>query len=187
MIRLIMLAVLLVTVPFAAAQEGSSKKGVGEEKSRIRAAALVIHTAAVRDVEDGKSLDSPLPHDKPPQVSVLFGAQGLDKTGTLGKNATYRDAIQWSEDTMTKYGIQVTVTVTAAPSGCNVKYKPVIGGLELDAGATKTVKQLAPRWYEFTCDCQSPPLMQRVDCTNDTVVAFSCPASSQTVKPSEKQ
>ncbi len=53
---------------------------------------------------------------------------------------------------MAEWGNRITVTIVATPGGCGVKYKPVIGGPELDAGATKIVKRMEPRWYSFSCD-----------------------------------
>jgi hypothetical protein len=96
----------------------------------------------------------------------------------VGKNGppvlTYREAIVRTEDVMGESGLKVKVTIHASPRSCSVKYKPVFGGAELDAGQTDLSTELAPRWYVFSCDCKKPPIEQRVDCTQDKTIQFQC-------------
>jgi hypothetical protein len=189
-----MFVLLLLVVPFATAQETLSTPVKHPDKSEVRAMVLAIHESAVHEVADGKPLDSVVPTETRKRFSE--SAASMAKQGyATGLNAgleehvslTYRQVIQWSEDRMSELGNHVTVTIVASPGGCAVKYKPVIGGPELDAGATKIVKSLEPRWYLFSCDCKTPVLTQRVDCTQDTTVSFSCPGQSGSAKPSEKR
>lgn len=191
MTRLTIFALRLLAVPFTTAQETLSNQSEHRDKSELRKTVLALHGAAVREVTKGSSLDS----DVPPETLKRFSASValMDKwdhrpgsNGGQGE-ATYRQLIKWSEDGMAELGNHVTVTIVAAPTGCSVRYQPVIGGPELDAGATKIIKSLEPRWYSFSCDCQTPALTQRVDCTEDTTVSFTCPAPSGTAKPTEKR
>jgi hypothetical protein len=194
MTRLSMFVLLLLVVPFATAQETLSTQVKRQDKSEDRAMVLAIHESAVHEVADGKPLDSVVPTETRTRFSESVASMakqgygnGMSASLEEHKGITYRQVIQWSEDRMWELGNHVTVTIVAAPGGCAVKYRPVIGGPELDAGATKIVKSLEPRWYSFSCDCKTPVLTQRVDCTQDTTVSFSCPAQSGTAKPAEKR
>ena len=85
---------------------------------------------------------------------TLMEDQGQGVSATAGKgnqgDTTYRQVIRWSEDQMAEWGNRMTVTIVATLGGCGVESKPgQIGGPELDAGATKIVKRMEPRWYSF--------------------------------------
>ncbi len=184
MVRTLSFALLLSLVPLTIADEAQSTPAPNDNVSKLRAEALDLHSSSVEGVISGKSLDSILPIDT--QLKITHLPLAATDTGAIRlppKDITYRQAIRWSEYKMAELGNRVTVTIVAAPGGCGVKYKPVVGGQELDAGATKAIKTMDARWYYFSCDCQTPALIQRVDCTTDTVVSFTCPAKSTTTKP----
>lgn len=189
--RVAALALMLVAVPITVAQESPLSQPYQGDKTEVRATVLALHKVAVHDVIDGKSLDSFLPAETKKRFSSSLALMS-DESNTQVKSGgdatvTYRQVIKWSEAELAESGNRITVTIVANPGGCLVKYKPVIGGPELDAGATKIVKHMEPRWYSFSCDCKTPALIQRVDCTTDTTVSFSCPASLGTAKPAEKR
>jgi hypothetical protein len=85
-----------------------------------------------------------------------------------------KEAIARTEDVMKDLGLRVKVDIQASPGKCNIKYRPVIGGDELDAGQTNISTEFDPKWYVFSCDCKAPPIEQRVDCTQDRKIVFSC-------------
>jgi hypothetical protein len=190
MTRPIVLALLVLVITSASGQEIPARQQTSDAKFEFRDSIVAFHHAAVGDVTKGKSLDSEMSPETLRRFRSSLPADGYaaaEKGLGPEENVTYRRAIKWSEDAMVQFGTRVTVTVLAAPGGCSVKYKPVIGGAVLDAGTTKTVTRMDPRWYDISCDCQTPPLVQRVDCTDDKTVAFSCPAPANMVKPSEKR
>jgi hypothetical protein len=87
---------------------------------------------------------------------------------------SYQGAIARTEDVMKESGLRVKVAIQASPGKCNIKYRPVIGGAELDAGQTNVSADVDPRWYIFSCDCKAPPIEERVDCTQDKKIVFHC-------------
>ena len=188
--RLAVFALMLVATPITVAQEPPLSQPHQGDKTQVRATVLALHKVAVHDVIDGKSLDSFLPAETKKRFSgslTLMWNESNEHVKNGGEAVvTYRQVIQWSEAKLAESENKITVTIVADPGGCLVKYKPVIGGPELDAGATRIVKHIEPRWYSFSCDCKTPALIQRVDCTTDTTVSFSCPASSGSAKPAEK-
>jgi hypothetical protein len=97
---------------------------------------------------------------------------------------SYKQAIARTEERVKDLGYRVHVSIRASPGSCNVKYHPVIGGAEMDAGATDVTAMLDARWYVFFCDCISPPLSQKVDCTDDTTISFGCQKAKQKKLPS---
>jgi hypothetical protein len=167
--------VVFFTLVYCTAQPNGRQDAQKQTNANLVAAMRDIHAAAVREVTNGRSLDSQISADQQKEFrkyQVLVTPTASQNSKTL----TYRDEIRLTEQYLASTIGQVKVSISAAPGTCNVRYKPLVGGLELDAGATNIVKSIDPRWYVFSCDCTSPPILQRVDCTNESTVSFSCPA-----------
>jgi len=130
-----------------------------------------FHTQAVLAVSSGKSADEKLSFEALKSYSKAVAATS---GGHVAADMTYREAIAQTEDVMKDSGLRSKVLIVASPGKCNVKYRPVVGGDDLDAGLTDLATSLAPKWYVFTCDCTRPPTEKKVDCTEDKKVTFSC-------------
>jgi hypothetical protein len=187
MCRLFVLALLFLAVALASAQDGALDQIGNTKHAELQHQALNLHNTAVLGITNGKSLDSRLPLSTQDKFSgFLLDEANKRKLDAKPNDVTYREAIKWSEDAMAELGLQVTMTVTASPGSCNVTYKPVVGDAILDAGATRVVKRVDPRWYDISCDCKAPPMVRRVDCTSDTTIAFTCPPPRATVHPDKE-
>jgi hypothetical protein len=171
--NLIVVSLLLfVYVSFLDGQKTAISKA--SDVSEV-AQAQSLHEQLVMDVINGESPKSKLSM----KIRSSYSSDLTRWDGAVGKNPdamvlTYREAIVRTEDVMMKSGLKVKVTIHASPHGCSVKYKPVFGGAELDAGQTDLSTELDPRWYVFRCDCKKPPIEERVDCTQDKAIQFQC-------------
>jgi hypothetical protein len=149
--------------------------------------ALALHKAIVASVsESDDALDAKLPGELleryPEKMTTkMITAKGASN-GEHRRALTKSEAIKRTETILEESGLVTNVAIVASPGKCNVEYRPVVGGSRLSAGATDLTTTLAPKWYVFSCDCANPPLQQRVDCTVNRTVAFSCPAGRKKTK-----
>jgi hypothetical protein len=179
--------VLLLTYGFfgiAVSQDASvsSNTSANSEKTKWArdhlAEAQSLHSALVSALSNGQRPTDRLPNEILQSYSpVLTSHSGATMgRGGVGRDVviSYQKAIVRTEDVMRDSGLRVKVAIQASPGKCNIKYRPVIGGAELDAGQTDLSADVDPRWYVFSCDCKAPPIEQRVDCTQDKKIAFAC-------------
>lgn len=155
----------------------SSKTLENSEKRRL-AMVESLHSELVSSLNQGQNPDNRLPDplvqsyptDLTTKIKPVKGEHG----GGIKSVLSYKEAIARTEDVMKESGLRVKVAVQASPGKCNIRYRPVIGGAELDAGQTDLSADVDPRWYVFSCDCKAPPIEQRVDCTQDKKIVFRC-------------
>jgi hypothetical protein len=166
--------VFLVTFIFVSYLYGQKTAKSQTASASDVAQARSLHEQLVIDLSGGQSPNSKLSmkiqSSYPSDLTTWREANGKNGIPVL----TYREAIVRTEDVMKQAGLKVKVMIHASPHSCSVKYKPVFGGAELDAGQTDLSTELEPRWYIFSCDCAKPPIEQRVDCTNNKTIQFQC-------------
>lgn len=143
-----------------------------------RATVLKMHQNLVSSVANGTNpddrLSQTLAKDYPDKLTTK--TVHTESVESYGRKVplSYMEAIARTEELLKESGLRVTVEIQASPRSCNIRYQPVIGGPVLDAGTTNLSRKLDPKWYVFSCDCKTPPLQERVDCTEDQKISFSC-------------
>jgi hypothetical protein len=158
----------------AATEAAKETEKEQSERKLLLSAAQALHTEAVSAVSSGRPLDAQLPRKIVNRYPSALTSVPIVSNDNHSAVLTYDEAIQKTEDVMKQLGVLVNVSIQASPGRCSIKYRPVIGGAELDAGETDLSTKLDARWYIFSCNCKVPPIEQRVDCTEDKKVVFSC-------------
>jgi len=161
----------------ALCQVTSVSSTMPETSEKTKAAlAKSLHSELVSAINKGQNLDDRLPNKTLRSYPADLTTKRVATRGPGGGTAVlrYKEAIARTEDVMRDSGLRVNVAIQALPSKCNIKYRPVIGGAELDAGQTDLSTDVDPRWYIFSCDCMAHPIEQRVDCTQDKKIIFRC-------------
>ena len=137
-----------------------------------------LHRELVSAISQGQSLDNDLPDGILHSYPKALTTKAVRLTSTEGHVVhlalSYNEAIARTEDVMKNAGLRVKVAIQASGGKCNIKYRPVIGGAELDAGQTDLSADVDPRWYIFSCDCKAPPIEKRVDCSQNATIVFPC-------------
>lgn len=161
---------------FCQERSTSSNAIVKLDKAKLTQAAS-LHSELVAAVTGGQMLESKLPTQTVNSYPAALTTKKIKTRGPEGTRTAplnYKEAIARTEELMKDAGLRVTIAIESLPGKCNIKYRPVIGGAELDAGQTDLTTDLDPRWYIFSCDCATPPMEQRVDCTQDRKLRFRC-------------
>ena len=165
-------------VGFASCQEGPISPATTGKLDKAKVAqAVSLHSDLVTALSKGQTLESKLPEETIRSYSADLTTKKVETRGPEGTRTStlnYKEAIARTEDVMRDGGLRVKVAIESSPAKCNIKYRPVIGGAELDAGQTNLATDMDPRWYIFSCDCIAPPIEQRVDCTQDRKIVFQC-------------
>jgi hypothetical protein len=134
---------------------------------------IAVHTDAVVAVKSGHRIDEQI------SPELRHDAVSTFNLPSDTKKLTYRKVIGLSEKQFIELELgPVAVSVRSTPKKCSVRYRPVIGGMRLDAGTTDIpALQLERRFYEFTCQCGKSEISQTIDCSSAQSVFFQCPRS----------
>jgi hypothetical protein len=147
-----------------------------------------VHKQIVVELENGASLDAPISLVLKRQFSAAsrsaYAAMHAEDENANASSrsamgartrSTFRDVLRESEKELSDLGVEpVLIDIDAQPKSCSVNYRSVASGDVLFFGKTRARKRLAPKYYEFTCDCAGRKLAKTVDCNDDQSFTLPC-------------